>query len=220
MLRKLLIGAALIAASATANAVILVSEGFDDISTLGANGFTLTNNSSPAGVESWHQGNSGVFPAFSGAADSFLGANYLSAEPGGNVDNWLITAVFTIPDTNTFLDFYTRTAGTLPGDNLGVYYNTTGSTNLADYVLFGDVVAAAGGTYPADWTGFRASFGNLQGMSVSFALRYTVTDTNLNGDYIGIDSLSVSSVPEPGTFALLFACLLMIPIMRRQRARA
>jgi hypothetical protein len=220
MLRKLLIGAALIAASATANAVILVSEGFDDISTLGANGFTLTNNSSPAGVESWHQGNSGVFPAYSGAADSFLGANYLSAAPGGNVDNWLITAVFTIPGAETFFDFYTRTAGALPGDNLSVYYNTTGSTNLADFVLFGDVLTATGGTYPSEWTGFRASFYDLRGLNVSFALRYTVTDTNFNGDYIGIDSLSVTSVPEPGTLALLLGCLLMIPIMRRQRARA
>lgn len=220
MFRKLMIAAALIAASASANAVILVSEGFDDISTLGANGFTLTNNSTPPGVETWHQGKSGIFPAFSGAADSFLGANYLSAAPGGSVDNWLITAVFTIPDTRTYFDFYTRTAGVLPGDNLALYYNTTGSTNIADFVLFGDVVAAAGGTYPADWTGFRASFGNLQGQSVSFALRYTVANTDLGGDYIGIDSLSITSVPEPGTLALLFAGLLMIPIMRRQRARA
>jgi hypothetical protein len=35
------------------------------------------------------------------------------------------------------------------------------------------------------------------------AFRYVVDDTSLNGDYIGIDSVSVTAIPEPATVALV-----------------
>ncbi len=70
MIRKLIVSAALLAASTAAIAVpIPVDENFDDISTLGASGWSMVNNSSPAGETGWFQGNSGIFEAQSGAAD-------------------------------------------------------------------------------------------------------------------------------------------------------
>jgi hypothetical protein len=47
--------------------------GFDNISTLAGSGWTLVNNSSPAGLTGWFQGNSGVFNSQAGAPDSSWG---------------------------------------------------------------------------------------------------------------------------------------------------
>ena len=219
MIRKILVGAALIAASATANALPVLTEGFDDIGTLAASGWIQTNNSTPGGETDWFQGNAGIFPALSGAEDSYIAANYLNAGFGGDVDNWLITPEIGLIGTRTSVQFLTRTSGAVPGDTLSLYYNTTGSTNVADFLLYGTISSAV---FPTDWT--LASTGDIlgfAGLRVRFALRYTVSDTSLNGDYIGIDSFVVnSSVPEPGSLALLAACLLVAPLAMRRRRNA
>ena len=48
----------------------------------------------------------------------------------------------------------------------------------------------------------------MSGTSGRLAFRYLITDTSVNGDYIGIDTLRVSSsstapVPEPATLTLV-----------------
>lgn len=218
MLRKILICAALVAATSTVNAAPVLVEGFDNVAGLGASGWTLTNNSAPGGTTNWFQGNTGVFDSYSGAADSYIAANFENAGLGGNVDNWLLTPLLTDIGSVTSMTFATRTGGALPGDTLSVYYNTTGSLNLADYVLVGTLSAA----YPDSWTLFTTgNIGNFMGETLRFAFRYTVTNTLEAGDYIGIDSVTVNTnVPEPGSLALLAACLLMAPLaLRRRRQR-
>jgi hypothetical protein len=56
-------------------------------------------------------------------------------------------------------------------------------------------------------------------VSGRFAFRYVVGDTNVDGDYIGIDSVSVS-VPEPSTLALFAIALFVIGIAMTQRRTA
>ena len=217
MLRKLLVSAMLIAGSATAHAdLIVLSEGFDNVPGLSGSGWILTNNSTPIGDSGWFQGNTGIFGSEAGAADSYVGANFANAAFGGNVDNWLITPLLNVYGS-THLNFSTRTAGGFPGDNLEVLYNASGSTSLADFVSLGTLTSA---NYPLDWTAFSLNTFSAGDITARFAFRYLVTDTSANGDYIGIDTVSVTSVPEPGTLAMVALALLLMPLaMRRRRVQ-
>jgi hypothetical protein len=219
MFRKLLLGAVLIAGSTAATAgPIIFTEGFDSRSALDAAGWLFGNFSSPPATpagQDWFQGNTGVFDAEAGAADSYVATNYLSAGFGGNVDTWMVTPLISSL-TGGIVTFSTRTAGDNPlgGDNLEVLFSDTGSLNANDYVSLGTIGSAA---YPTDWTTFSFLY-DATAANVRFAFRYTVTDTSNYGDYIGIDSLSVR-VPEPGTMLLLGAGLLLMPLAVRRRRR-
>jgi hypothetical protein len=58
-------------------------------------------------------------------------------------------------------------------------------------------------SYPTEWTAFSITFsGVVDGTQGRFAFRYAVPNNSINGDYIGIDSVSVS-VPEPSTIGIL-----------------
>jgi hypothetical protein len=64
------------------------------------------------------------------------------------------------------------------------------------------------GGYPEDWTQITANFVGVGFSSASgrFAFRYNVPDNITNGDYIGIDSVTVTQdqqVPEPATLGLI-----------------
>ena len=60
------------AALSNANAANLLTDNFEDISTLAGNGWAFTNNSSPLGATGWFQGN-GVLTAQAGTTDSYIG---------------------------------------------------------------------------------------------------------------------------------------------------
>jgi hypothetical protein len=210
MFRKILLSAVLIAGSAAANADVIYNEGFDDVSSLAAAGWVQTNNSTAGGETGWFQGNSGVFAADSGAADSYIAANYLNAGLGGNVDNWLITPVFHIEE-HTLVSFATRTSGALPGDNLETLYSLGGTNTDTDFFSIATLFSSV---YPTDWA--TLSLIGTGTADIRLAFRYLVTDTLNNGDYIGIDSLSVK-VPEPSTIALFAAALLMMFAATRRR---
>jgi Cleaved Adhesin Domain len=212
MMRTILAGLLAFAASLAARATPVFSEGFDDVSGLGAAGWVQTNNSTPVGATGWFQGNSGVFAAQSGSADSYIGANVLNAGAGGNVDNWLITPQIAFA-TGDVISFFTRTNGAFPGDNLELLFST-GSTNIADFT---SLALIASGSYPTDWSEFAYIYTG-QASALRLAFRYRVTDTSVNGDYIGIDSVVVNTVPEPRTLALLGAGMLLVPfVIRRKR---
>jgi hypothetical protein len=67
-------------------------EGFDDVPSLRSHGWLETNNSDPVGTTGWFQGNPGVFPAYSGATDSYVSADADNASGDFPVlSNWLIT---------------------------------------------------------------------------------------------------------------------------------
>ena len=222
MFRKILVTAVLIAGSAAANAALILDEGFEDVAGLTAKGWVMTNNSSPLGPTGWFQGDTGVFGAQSGAADSYVAANFLNAGLGGTIDNWLITPAFDATFA-TAVSFAVRSAappGEVPGtvdfpDNLQLLYSL-GGVSTSDFISIGSI---SGASFTDTWSLF--SLIGTSDASVRLAFRYFVTDTNVNGTYIGIDSFKIVDVPEPSTIALFAVALLMTVIAtRRRRERA
>jgi hypothetical protein len=200
--------------ASTGQASTILAENFDNIATLPGSGWVQTNNSQPVGTTGWFQGNPGIFPSQSGAPDSYIAANFENAAFGGNISNWLITPTLLL-DFDIF-SFYTRSAGSFP-DRLEVRMSTNGaSTNVgATASSVGDFTtlllsvnpALSGSGYPTAWTQFTTTLGPMSPTTGRLAFRYFVTDTTTNGDYIGIDTVSVESVPEPVTLVTLGAGL-------------
>jgi hypothetical protein len=197
---------------ATAPASSLLSEDFDNVSTLTGSGWVLTNNSNPLGTTGWFQGNRGIFFANSGAADSYVAANFLNAANGGNISNWLITPQLSLVD-QVLVTFYTRTEAGAPGaDRLELRLSLNGSsanagntdTSVGDFTTLlltvNKTLSVSG--YPQTWSRMAALVTLPAPSSGRFAFRYTVPDTSVNGDYIGIDNVRVGELPEPSTLVL------------------
>lgn len=189
-----------------------LSEGFDDIASL--SDWTLYN-ADPAG-NAWFQGNSGIFNAASGAADSYIAANYLSASLSSTVvDNWLITPEFTVSGP-TQLRFFTRNSAEQGfNDTLDVLFGSGSGVDVSGFTT--TLLTVGGGTtYPGGWTEYIA---NINGSGTGrFAFHYTGSVDNAS--YIGIDSVSVNAVPEPSSWLMLGAGLAGLALLRRKGRRA
>ena len=91
---------ALTVAACSPVAAQTLTQGFDDITML--RGWQSVNQSDPPG-QAWFQGNTGIFGAQAGAADSYIAANFLSAADGlGPIDNWLLLPQLATAGTMTF----------------------------------------------------------------------------------------------------------------------
>ena len=201
--------AALAAPAAQAAGTVILTQNFDNVGALG--NWVMTNNSVPPG-QAWFQGNAGIFDAQAGAADSYIAASYLSAAQGaGNIDNWLITPELTLGGP-THLSFYTRSQ-TIPGfnDMLEVRFSAGAGTDTSG---FSTLLTTIGGpsAYPGSWQQFTADL-MLSG-SGRFAFRYLGDAAAAN--YIGIDTVSVSAVPEPSAWIMLGLGLAALPLLRRR----
>lgn len=191
----------------------VLTEGFDDIMSLPIAGWFQINNSSPVGDTDWFQGDTGTFSSHSGAADSYIAANFLNAaQGGGNISNWLITPLVTLVNGDT-ISFYTRANGSFE-DSLEVRLSNgstdVGSTDtsVGDFstLLTPVINPLLNGSYPTTWTLVSYTIaGTPTPLTQRVAFRYVVPDTTVNGDYIGIDSLIIdaTTIPEPGTALLL-----------------
>lgn len=196
------------AAQATGGTVIL-NQNFNDVGAL--SNWVMTNNSVPAG-QSWFQGNPGIFGAQAGAADAYIAATFLSAaQDTGTIDNWLITPQLTLGGA-THLSFYTRSQS-LPGfnDMLEVRFSPGSGTATGGFTT---LLTTIGGpsAYPGSWQQFTADL-NLSGTG-RFAFRYL--GDPVASHYIGIDTVTVSAVPEPTAWLMLGLGLATLPLLRRK----
>ena len=211
----------LLTATWTSAIPLVTTEGFDSIGSLSGKGWIFHNDSDPVGSSDWFQGNTGLFPAHSGNDDSYIAANFLNAGVGGDVQNWLITPIFQYVNGSQ-ISFWTRTTvnPAIAPDRLRLRFSDNGaSTATTDFDTVLSVNEALTSTgYPADWTQFTYTFTGLPGLARGrFAFEYSVPDTSLNGDYIGIDSVVFNSdIPEPATVLMLTTGIVMLLLARRR----
>ena len=183
----------------------LLVEGFQ---TVALPGWTLTNQSSPVGSTGWFQGNTVVFNAQAGPADSYIGANFNNTTGANTISNWLITPQVMAQDGDV-LKFWTRTVtGAAFSDRLQVrsslgatFTAPSGPTGLGSFTtLHLDInptlVSGPTGGYPDVWTEFTITVAGVSAtpVAMNFAFRYFVTNGGPAGDnsnYIGIDTFSL-----------------------------
>ncbi len=223
--------AALLSCGAAAHAASMpiLNEGFSGAGTPA--GWAIVNNSTPGGSTTWFKGNPGVFAAQSGPADSYFAANFLNAPDNGaanNISDWFITPTLTFSN-GSHVSFFTRSNGGAP-DRLQVRLSTNGGsvnvgatpTSVGDFsTLLLDInPTLAPGGYPSAWVPESFDLSGLSGLvSGRLAFRYFVTDNSSNGDYIGIDNVVVTAIPEPETPLMLALGLAIMGWRLQRRAR-
>lgn len=180
---------------------VSVSEGFDNVAALTT--WKVVNLSAPGQPEepSWQQGDVSELTAHAGAPNSFIGIDYSAGVQ--NTSSWLILPQQTSLSSTDVLSFWTKSANGAGGypDRLEVRMSTNGSCNpgattdgVGDFTnLLGSINPTLADTgYPGEWTQVSYPLTGLSTTNVSgcLALRYYITDTSTNGQYVGVDSLS------------------------------
>lgn len=221
-LHSLLGGLLLIAAAIGAHATPLLDEGFDDGAGLPA-GWKMSNFSDHPASEAWFRPlvTPDTFAAQAGASDSYLASNVFVAatdvdgNPFGRISAMLATPVVSMSDATT-LSFWTRTvSGNAYGDSLRVGAIVGGS--FIDLIAINPTLTV--GAYPEAWTRFTVTLpGQGDGASGRFYFEYLVPDTAKAGNFIGLDSVSVTAVPEPDAAVLMLAGGLLLGRATRRRA--
>ena len=220
MFKPALMAVAMLGAAAASHATTLLDEGFENVAALGGSGWVQTNLSSPVGLP-WGQGFVGPFAAQAGTDESYAVANFESAAfgSGGVIDNWLITPTLNFGASNT-LSFWTRTIfnPSIFPDRLEARLSTAGNssatTDFTTLLLSVNPDLTQTG-YPNVWTQYTATFGAAPGTSGRIAWRYTVP-SNFNADFIGLDSVSITAVPEPQIVALWLLGLGALRLVQRR----
>ena len=82
-----------------------LTENFDNGIPLG---WTTVNNSAPTGLTSWTTGDTTIFGAYDGVANSYVSSNYNAVLSSGTISDWLILPTSTYRNGDT-LSFFTRT---------------------------------------------------------------------------------------------------------------
>lgn len=218
---KYLLSASMLAfaVSAYADPAPLIDEGFDyldPITSLTSGGWLLINQSTPIGSTNWAQGDASIFAAQTGgpvAGDAaYLSANFNNGVPDGSISNWLITPTFSTELAGT-VSFWAKAAIEEPFfDKLRVGFSD-GSTDTLDFSLSKAI------TVTGDWAQYSFSYASGGvGSFGRFAIDYTGWANNAN--YVGVDTLTVTPVPEPSTWAMFGLGLAGLVVYSRRRAKA
>lgn len=214
-------------------------QSFDDYPSLvtAANPWSFQNRSdSVAGGQPWFQGSPEVFAAQAGAG--YVAANYFStggATGAEHISNWFLSPTLNLTNGG-LISFFTRSGGGAP-DRLELRLSLNGtstnvgatSSDVGDFTILLLEVnpTQTASLYPTAWTQFNATIlGAPVGGTVGrIAFRYNVTNSGVNGvngDYIGVDTLTsnLTVVPEPGATVLCLLGLLGAGwlVIRQRRA--
>ena len=220
--------AAVLACGASAHAASL-SEGFESVLPAG---WTAVNNSAPIGATSWFQGDDVLrFAAQAGTAASYAAADYHNGVGHADLSTWLITPTLSF-NNGDVLSFFTRTVVTPPfPDRLEVRFSSVGGTDVGSTAtsvgtfttLLLTVNPGLTTAYPLDWTSYNATISGLGGpTSGAIAFRYFVSDggpDGANSEYIGIDTVTITAVPEPASGLMLALGLGVLGVARGRAAR-
>jgi len=209
------------------------TEGFNDVTMLTGAGWVLQNASTPGGSSGWFQGVPlpDEFDAQASPVSSYIAANFHNAgNPNASADtisNWLMSPVRTF-QSGDMISFWTRTeSGTVTfPDRLqlllslnGASTNTGGSpTTKGDFSVLLEVnpsyLTSGPNSYPTNWQQYMVILGGIVSPTQGrFALRYFVENGGPGGtrsNYIGIDSLTYTAIPEPAALLLLAAPAILI----------
>ncbi|PZP28338.1 MAG: hypothetical protein DI603_19430 [Roseateles depolymerans] len=218
------LGLVLSASAAWADAPLL-QEGFDGTG-LPA-GWTVANFSTSPASEGWFRPVSpaDTFAAESGAAESYIassvftGATDAGGNPMGRIDTMLATAVVSMAEATT-LTFSTRTvSGNAYGESLRIGAIVAGS--FVELMTINPSLAV--GAFPEQWTTYSVTLA-AQGEDISgrYYFEYVVPDASVAGNFIGLDSVSVtvSPVPEPTGALLMLSGGALLLAWRRRATRA
>jgi hypothetical protein len=181
--------------------VSCASEGFE---TVPPAGWVIANNSQPAGITDWFQGDTSYFPASTGPLNSYAAANIDNTSGEGTISDWLISQPMSLTDGDK-LAFWTRKVSP---DNYpdrlefrisqaGESVDVGGTANsVGDFTtLLRSVNSTLTKTnYPLSWFPFTTTVHGITGtITGRVAFRYFVTNGGpggINSDYIGVDSFS------------------------------
>jgi len=184
-------------AGVSAQAAEVLTEGFDSLAAALASGWQ-TVNLSPSPGTTWLQGNPAIFEAASGAADSYASANFLgTTAPSGPISNWLITPQLTLDATST-VSFDVRVVGQGFLDTLQVMVSTTG-TAPGDFSVIGTYSSSSADV----WIAQSYAAGLTSSTPAFVAFHYLVDDVATQGDYLGVDNVAITAVPEPASLLLM-----------------
>lgn len=184
--------------------------------------WTLVNNSAAPAGNTWFQGNPGIFDAFNGAPSSYAAANFLSTNAAtGAVSNWMILPALALDSTST-ISFRVRAAGDNFLDTVQVRFSTgagadvgTTTTSLGTFTsLLGSYASATDN----GWVSQTYSLGLAANTTGRIAFRYVVADVATAGNYLGIDNVTVTAVPEPATYGLMALGIAGLVLRRRLSA--
>ena len=230
-----LLAAALCAACGATARAQAINEGFDNVPMLTGAGWVMQNLSQAIGLSGWQQGNNNVFIAHTGAPNSYISANFENAGNGPGQDiisNWLISPIRTFSNGDT-IRFYARSDTPLGqtqfADRLQLRLSTAGAstnvgataTSVGDFTMLLRDINSTYGANPGEpyvldtrWIQFDVTLSGLGAPTQGrFAFRYFVEDGGpggLRSNYIGIDTLTYTPIPEPAVLGVLAAPLLLI----------